>query len=95
MLPHSDTIFWFRANQFLLFLLNAVCLAEKQKHTYSIIFGLTQSGLEPTIYRTRWAREPLHHRYGFEGWVIVVGNFNIGVGYPGQQYNACDQALLS
>jgi hypothetical protein len=29
--PHSDTLFWFRANQSLLLLLNAVCLAEKQQ----------------------------------------------------------------
>jgi hypothetical protein len=28
---HSDTLFWFRANQSLLLLLNAVWLAEKQK----------------------------------------------------------------
>jgi hypothetical protein len=28
---HSDTLFWFRANQSLLFLLNAVCLAEKEQ----------------------------------------------------------------
>ena len=28
---HSDTLFWFRANQSLLFLLNAVCLAEKHQ----------------------------------------------------------------
>ena len=28
---HPDTLFWFRANQFLLFLLNAACLAEKLK----------------------------------------------------------------
>jgi hypothetical protein len=26
---HSDTLFWFRANQSLLFLLYAACLAEK------------------------------------------------------------------
>ena len=33
MLLHSDTLFWFRANQSLLFLLkvNAACLAEKQQ----------------------------------------------------------------
>jgi hypothetical protein len=30
MSPHSDTLPWFRANQFLVFLLNAACLAEKQ-----------------------------------------------------------------
>jgi hypothetical protein len=28
---HSDTLFWFRANQSLLFLFNAACLAEKQQ----------------------------------------------------------------
>ena len=28
---HSDTLSWFRANQSLLFLLNAVCLVEKQQ----------------------------------------------------------------
>jgi len=28
---HSDTLFWFRAKPSLLFLLNAVCLAEKQQ----------------------------------------------------------------
>jgi hypothetical protein len=28
---HSDTLLWFRANQSLLFLLNAACLAEKQQ----------------------------------------------------------------
>jgi hypothetical protein len=28
---HSITLFWFRANQSLLFLLNAACLAEKQQ----------------------------------------------------------------
>ena len=30
MSPHSDTLSWFRANQSLLLLLNAACLAEKQ-----------------------------------------------------------------
>ena len=28
---HSDTLFWFLANQFLLFLIYAVCLVEKQQ----------------------------------------------------------------
>ena len=28
---HSDTLFWFQANQSLLLLLSAVCLAEKQQ----------------------------------------------------------------
>ena len=50
----SDTLFWFRTNQSLLFLLNAACLAEKQQISINfIVFGLTQQGLEPTIYRTQ------------------------------------------
>ena len=28
---HSDTLFWFQANESLLYLLNAACLAEKQQ----------------------------------------------------------------
>jgi hypothetical protein len=31
MLPHSDTLSWFRANQSLLFLLNTAWWAEKQQ----------------------------------------------------------------
>ena len=31
MLLHLDTLFWFRAIQYLLLLLDAVCLAEKQQ----------------------------------------------------------------
>ena len=31
MMLHSDTLFWFRANQSLLLPLNAACLAEKQQ----------------------------------------------------------------
>ena len=50
MSPYSDTLSWFRANQPLLFLLNAVCLAKKQQIP---ILYLTRSGLEPKIYRTR------------------------------------------
>ena len=36
MSPHLDTLCWFRANQSLLFLLNAACLVEKQ--LYSLWF---------------------------------------------------------
>ena len=51
---HSDTLFWFRANQSMLFLLYDACLhvAEKQQIPI-LVFGLTRPGLEPTIYRTR------------------------------------------
>jgi hypothetical protein len=50
---YLDILFWFRANQSLLFLLNAESLAEKQQIPIVLVFGLTQPVLEPTIYRTR------------------------------------------
>jgi len=43
-LPHSDTLSLFRANQSLLFLLNAACLAERQQIPFLY---------DPTIYRTQ------------------------------------------
>ena len=36
---HSDTLSWFPANQFLLLLLNAACLAQKQQIKYQF-YGL-------------------------------------------------------
>jgi hypothetical protein len=56
MSPHSDTLSWFWAKQFLFFFLNVACLAEKQHINYFMVFGLNRSGLEHTIYRTRGER---------------------------------------
>jgi hypothetical protein len=56
---HSDILFWFRANQSLLFLLNAAWLAEKQQIPI-LVFGLTRPMLEPTIYRT-WDEHTNHY----------------------------------
>jgi hypothetical protein len=53
MSHHSDTLSWLRAIQSLLYILNGACLAEKQHIPIFIVFGLTRSGLELTIYRTR------------------------------------------
>jgi len=49
---HSSTLFLFRANQSLL---SPSCcvLRGEATNTNFIVFGLTQPGLEPTIYRTR------------------------------------------
>jgi hypothetical protein len=59
---HSDTLVWFRANQSLLFLLNAACLAEKQQ--IPILMSLVwHDWARPTIYRRR-AHKPLCHRCG-------------------------------
>ena len=52
MLPHSDTLSWLRANQYLLFLLNAACLAEKQQIPI-VVFGFTWLRLELSIYHIR------------------------------------------
>ena len=52
MLPRWKTLSWFRANQSLLFPLNVVCLAEKQKIPIAV-FVFNRSEHEPTIYRTR------------------------------------------
>ena len=49
MLPHSVTLSRFRTSQNLLFQLKAVYFWEAM-HTNCIVFGLTRSGLEPTIY---------------------------------------------
>ena len=59
MSSYSDTLFWFRANQSLLLLLNAACLAEKQQIPVSV-FGVTRLGLKPTIYRT-WGEHANHY----------------------------------
>ena len=59
MFPHSNTLSWLRANQSLLFFLNAVCKSEEHNANF-IIFGLTRSGLEPTISRT-WGEYANHY----------------------------------
>ena len=44
---HSDTLFWFRANQSLIFLLNAACLAEKQQIPILYSFAWPDRGSNP------------------------------------------------
>ena len=52
MSTHSDTLFWFWANQSAL---SPQCcvLRGEATNTNFILFGLTWLGLEPTIYHTR------------------------------------------
>jgi hypothetical protein len=58
MSHHSDTISWFRAKQFLLFLLNDVCVAEKQQiYTNFVVFGLTR-GKHANHYAFNVIRQP-------------------------------------
>ena len=66
---HSEILFWFTANQSLLFLLNAASLAEKQQISI-LVFGLTWTGLEPTICHSPGERaNNLHHRSGFRKFI--------------------------
>ena len=59
MSPQSDTLSRLRANQSLLYLLHAACLAEKQQ-IQILVIGLTRSGLEPMIYRIQ-GEHPNHY----------------------------------
>jgi hypothetical protein len=70
MAPHSDTLSWFRADQSLLFLLNAACLPEKQQISIYIVFGSTAleaSTLTITppmrfvLYEAAWTRTENYH----------------------------------
>jgi hypothetical protein len=70
---HSDTLYWFRANQSLLFLLHAVCLAEKQQIQISV-FGLTRPELEPTIYRTRGGHANNYATYAIQNLMTITIN---------------------
>ena len=73
---HSDTLFWFRANQSLLFPLNVVCLAEKQQKPI-LVFGLTRPWLEPTIYHT-WGEHANHYATDVVCILLVISLFIIG-----------------
>ena len=77
---HSDTLFWFRANQSLLFLLNIACLVEKQQIPI-LKSGLTRPGFEPMFYRT-WGEHANHYatdaffffsQWSNYSWVILRG----------------------
>ena len=75
MSPYLDTFFWFRTNQSLLFLLDVACLAEKQAtFTNFIVFGLNQSGLEPTIYHT-WGKRGNHYTTDVVLLLVRLGYF--------------------
>ena len=75
---HSDTLSWFRANQYLLFLLNAACLAEKQQlPIYNLWFDTTGARTHdlPHSRRSRWPLRPrcgsLAKRESTKGQIIV------------------------
>ena len=63
------------SHQYLLFLLNAACLAEKQQIPI-VVFGLTRPGLEPMIYCTR-AEHDNHYPTN-----VVKCNFRINLECP-------------
>ena len=75
---HSDTLSWFRDNQSLLFLLNAVCLVEKQPDQGSNPWFTT---LEPANHYTIDAV-----KYSF----IINRNQNTDNGYSDCIAGHCD-----
>jgi hypothetical protein len=70
-LPHSDTLSWFRANQSLLFILKCCMHRGEAPNTNFIVFGLTWSGLEPTIYHTlkTEVQTDNHHHSFIQNWL--------------------------
>jgi hypothetical protein len=64
---HSDALSWFRANWYLLFILNAACIAEKEKkyQFYSLWFDPFEARTHNQPH-SRLACKPLNHRWGFE-----------------------------
>ena len=73
MLRHSDTLSGFRANQSLLFLLNAACLAEKQSY-----YKFNSQWFDPTraqirnLPHSRRACLPLRHRCS--SCTLIIGS---------------------
>jgi hypothetical protein len=67
----SNTLFWFRANQSLLFLLNAACLVEKQ--LIQILWSLVWPDQDSNP-RVGVKQQPLTNQYYF---IIKIGTFNI------------------
>jgi hypothetical protein len=76
MSPHSDKLSYFWSIQSLLFLLIAVCLAEKQQIPNFIVFGLTQSEFEPTIYCNRGKHANHYTTDAVLIWLIYIFTFH-------------------
>ena len=68
---HSDTLSQFHVNQSLLLLLNATKLYRGEAtNTHFIVFCLTSSGLEPTIYHTNAV--VIFRMHMFKKWYIYI-----------------------
>ena len=73
MSPYSDTLSWFRANQHLLFLLHAACLAEKQH--ISILKSLVWPDLvsNPRSTTLEASTLTIYHRCAFLHFLWCIG----------------------
>ena len=81
MLPHSDTLSKFQANQSLHFLRNAACLAEEQqlrKNTCTnfIAFGLTRPGLTTHAFSTTFKESTLTITLPMKFPLLKAGTLN-------------------
>ena len=65
---YQDTLFWLWADQSMLLLLNAACLAEKQHVPVFKVFGLTRPWIESTTFRTRGKHANHYTTQAVLGW---------------------------
>jgi hypothetical protein len=90
---HSDTLFWFRANQSLVFLLNAACLARKQQIPIAYPLAWAERGSNPrstaleVIVLTIPPSMPLHIRWNV-GQHIVLSRL------PHTMWNRCVECCI-
>jgi len=104
MLPHSDTLSWFRTDQSLLFLLHATCLPRKQQIPICIVFGVTRSVPEPTIgwlrkftYKYNKYRSKVHRNINVHTLLLIFFTYlNKTLLYYSRLMNTChNQQILS
>ena len=69
MSPHSDTLYWLRADQFLFLLFNAACLAEKQQIPFFSLW------FDPTGIRTPISRMRGEHANHYTTDAVLVIDF--------------------
>ena len=78
MSPHLDTLFWFRANQSLLFLLNAACFAEKHQIpiVQSLLWPDRDSNLQSTTLEastsSHYTTDAVNHPQGYTPIFVYI-----------------------
>ena len=74
MSPHSDTLSWFRVNQFLFLLFNVACLPV-EANTNVRVFDLILPWFKPTIYSTP-GEHSNHYTTNAILWIYLIHFFD-------------------